>query len=228
MKTVLSWSSGKDSAWTLHVLREQGIEVSLLLTTVNEAFGRVAMHAVRRELLDAQAEVAGVPLMVIDLPWPCSNEVYESKMSVATKQLVASGYDTIAFGDLFLPDIREYREKQLEGSGLTPIFPLWEIPTKQLADEMLRGGLKARISCVDPGKLKAEIAGCEWDTALLEELPRHIDPCGENGEFHTFAYDGPMFRTPLVIRGGEVVERDGFVFADLLQERAAELQATAG
>ncbi len=216
LKTVLSWSSGKDSAWALHVLRSQGVEVNALLTTVNEAFGRVAMHAVRRELLEAQAEATGVRLKVVDLPWPCSNEVYEERMRIATNALVEEGFDTIAFGDLFLRDIREYREERLEGTSIKPIFPLWEIPTDRLAKEMIAGGLKARVTCVDPRKLTSDFAGREWNEEFLRDLPSSVDPCGENGEFHTFVYDGPMFNTPLNILSGEVVERDGFVFADIL------------
>jgi uncharacterized protein (TIGR00290 family) len=222
MKTTLSWSSGKDSAWTLHVLREQGIEVSMLLTTVNEAFSRVAMHGVRRELLLAQAEAAGMPITIVDLPWPCSNEVYESLMRRATEQLVQDGYDTMAFGDLFLRDIREYREQKMQGSGLMPIFPLWDIPTRELAREMIAGGLRSRISTIDPKKLDEKFAGRVWDNALIAELPDGIDPCGEFGEFHTFAYAGPMFSKPIEIRLGEIVERDGFVFADLLLEKEVE------
>ena len=222
MKTVLSWSSGKDSAWTLHTLREQGVHMSLLLTTVNETFGRVAMHGVRRELLEAQAEAVGIPLMVVDLPWPCSNEVYEAKMRAATDQLVADGYDTIAFGDLFLRDIRTYREKQLEHVALEPIFPLWEIPTDALAHQMIDGGLKARITCIDPSKLTSDFAGREWDKSLLDELPSGVDPCGENGEFHTFVYEGPMFTRPIGIRMEETVERDGFIYSDILPAGVVE------
>jgi uncharacterized protein (TIGR00290 family) len=216
MKTALSWSSGKDSAWTLHVLRQQGVEVSMLLTTVNTTHQRVAMHAVRRELLEVQAEAVGVPLMVVDLPWPCPNEVYETQMRVAIDRLIADGFGQIAFGDLFLRDIREYREKKMEGLPIKPIFPLWEIPTMQLANEMMAGGLKSRITCVNPKKLDARFAGRVWNQSLLDELPPEVDPCGENGEFHTFAFEGPMFRKPMDIRLGEIVERDGFVFADLL------------
>ena len=216
MKTVLSWSSGKDSAWTLHVLRGQGIEVSALLTTVNTTYQRVAMHAVRRELLEAQAEAVGVPLRIVDLPWPCPNEVYELRMGAAVQQLIADGFDQIAFGDLFLRDIREYREKKMEGLPIKPIFPLWEIPTTLLANEMIAGGLKSRITCVNPKKLDGSFAGRIWDQSLVDELPPEIDPCGEYGEFHTFAFDGPMFSKPLNVRLGEIVERDGFVFADML------------
>jgi uncharacterized protein (TIGR00290 family) len=224
MKTALSWSSGKDSAWTLHTLRQQGVEVSVLLTTVNETFGRVAMHAVRRELLEAQAEAAGIPLMVIDLPWPCSNEVYEARMAVAVEQLVTDGFAQVAFGDLCLQDVREYREKRLEGTGLKPIFPLWDIPTDVLANRMLQGGVKTCITCIDPRKLPANVAGRIWNKDLIAEFPAGTDPCGENGEFHTFVFDGPMFERPIEIAIGEVVERDGFVFADvLLQENAIEI-----
>ncbi len=222
MKTALSWSSGKDSAWTLHVLRSQGVEVSALLTTVNTTHQRVAMHAVRRELLEAQAKAVGVPLRIVDLPWPCSNEVYEIRMGAAVRQLIAEGFEQIAFGDLFLRDIREYREKKIEGLSLKPIFPLWDIPTQQLANEMIAGGLKSRLTCVDPKKLDARFAGRIWDRALLDELPSGVDPCGEYGEFHTFAYEGPMFSKPLDIRLGEIVEREGFVFADILSKHEME------
>jgi uncharacterized protein (TIGR00290 family) len=221
MKTALSWSSGKDSAWTLHILRSQGIEVSMLLTTVNTTHQRVAMHAVRRDLLEVQAEAVGVPLMVVDLPWPCPNEVYEAQMEMAVDRLIADGFEQIAFGDLFLRDIREYREKKMEGTPLKPIFPLWDIPTAQLANVMIAAGLKSRITCIDPKKLDARFAGQAWDRALLKELPPGVDPCGEYGEFHTFAYAGPMFSKPLDIRSGEIVERDGFVFADILHTAPA-------
>jgi uncharacterized protein (TIGR00290 family) len=218
VKTALSWSSGKDSAWSLHVLREQGIEVSCLLTTVNEAFARVAMHAVRKELLEAQAEDVGIPLLAIDLPWPCSNEVYENRMSAATQRLISEDYTQIAFGDLFLRDIRSYREKQLESSQLQPIFPLWNIPTDLLANQMLDSGLQACITTVDPRKLPASFAGRTWDRDLIAEFPASIDPCGENGEFHTFVYDGPVFSHPIDIKVGEIVERDGFIFADIVPQ----------
>ncbi|HET6401021.1 MAG TPA: ATP-binding protein [Candidatus Kapabacteria bacterium] len=225
MKTALSWSSGKDSAWTLHILRAQGVEVSALLTTVNTTHDRVAMHAVRRELLETQAEAVGVALRVVDLPWPCPNEVYEIRMGAALQQLISEGFEQIAFGDLFLRDIREYREKKMESLPIKPIFPLWNIPTKQLANEMIAGGLKSRITCINPKKLDARFAGRIWDRVLLNELPTEVDPCGEYGEFHTFAFEGPMFSKPLDIRLGEIVERDGFVFADLLKtEPALETQ----
>jgi uncharacterized protein (TIGR00290 family) len=216
VKTLLAWSSGKDSAWTLHVLRQQGIEVFALLTTLNEAADRVAMHGVRRTVLEAQAEAVGVPLWKVPLPWPCTNDDYEARMAAACRRAVAEGFDTIAFGDLFLRDIRAYREKQLAGSGLTPIFPLWEIPTAQLARDMIAGGLRARLSCVDSKQLDASFAGRDFGVELLAELPAAVDPCGENGEFHTCVYDGPMFRAPLPLRTGDLRTVDGFVYTDLL------------
>ena len=215
MKTLLAWSSGKDSAWTLHVLRTQGIEVSALLTTLNQAADRVAMHGVRRTVLEAQAAATGIPLWQIPLPWPCTNDDYEARMAEACRRAVAEGFDTIAFGDLFLADIRAYRERQLAGSGLTPIFPLWEIPTPQLARDMIAGGLRARLSCVDSRQLDAAFAGREFDAKLLADLPPSVDPCGENGEFHTCVYAGPMFRAPLMLEAGEVRNVDGFVYTDL-------------
>jgi uncharacterized protein (TIGR00290 family) len=214
MKTLLAWSSGKDSAWTLHVLRQQGVPVAALLTTLNEEADRVAMHGVRASLLEAQAESAELPLWKIPLPWPCANDVYEARMADACRRALAEGFDTIAFGDLFLRDIRQYRERQLAGSGLTPIFPLWEIPTRQLARDMISGGLRARITCVDPKQLDPAFAGRDFDDALLADLPPHADPCGENGEFHTFAYDGPMFRKPIEIEAGPVLRINGFCYAD--------------
>jgi uncharacterized protein (TIGR00290 family) len=219
-KLLLSWSSGKDSAWTLHVLRQRDeYEIVGLLTTVNQAFNRVAMHSTRSELLQAQAEAAGLPLIALPLPWPCSNDIYESVMQNACSEAVARGVTVVAFGDLYLEDVRAYREKQLQGTGLTPIFPLWQIPTDKLAQEMIAGGLRARLSCIDPKTLPRSFAGREFDSALLRDLPAGVDPCGENGEFHTFVYAGPMFSAAIPITLGEVVERDGFVFADLLASR---------
>ena len=217
MNTVLlAWSSGKDSAWALHVLRQQGVHVAALLTTINEAADRVAMHGVRRHLVETQAESIGVPLWAVRLPWPCTNRDYESRMAEACGRAVAEGFDAIAFGDLFLRDVREYRERQLAGSGLTPVFPIWGTPTARLADEMIASGLRARISCVDSKALDAGFAVREFDSSLLADLPDHEDPCGENGEFHTFVYDGPMFRERLAVALGEIREIDGFVYADLL------------
>lgn len=216
MKTLLAWSSGKDSAWTLHILRRQGIEVSALLTTINQAADRVAMHGVRRTVLEAQAEATGIPLWQVPLPWPCTNDDYEVRMADACRRAVGEGFDTIAFGDLFLRDIRAYRERQLAGSGLTPIFPLWELPTAQLARDMVAGGLRARLSCVDSRQLDGSFSGREFDPSLLASLPDSVDPCGENGEFHTCVYDAPVFRAPIPIRSGEVRNVDGFVYTDLL------------
>ncbi len=190
--------------------------MSAFLTTINQSADRVAMHGVRRTLLEAQAEAAGVELRAIPLPWPCANEDYESRMAEACRQAVAEGFDTIAFGDLFLRDVREYRERQLAGSGLTPVFPLWEMPTAALARQMIAGGLRARLSCVDSKQLDAAFSGREFDQALLAELPPSVDPCGEKGEFHTFAYAGPMFRAPIPIVSGEIRDTGQFVYTDLL------------
>jgi uncharacterized protein (TIGR00290 family) len=215
-RILLAWSSGKDSAWALHVLRQSGeYEVVGLLTTFNEAFDRVAMHAVRRQLVEAQAAAVGVPLWPVYIPWPCSNEQYESQMAEACERAVAEGVEAIAFGDLYLEDVRAYRERQLAPTGLTPLFPLWKIPTDQLVREMIASGQRAVITCVDPKKLGREFAGREIDLALVDALPTGVDPCAENGEFHSFAFAGPQFAHPLDIRAGEVVDRDGFVFADL-------------
>ena len=194
-RTLLAWSSGKDSAWTLHVLRQQGVGVSGLLTTVHD--DKVPIHDVPTSVLDAQAEAAGLPLWKVPLPWPCSNLEYESRTAGAYRRAVAEGFDTIAFGDLFLADIRAYRESHLAGTGLTPIFPLWQMPTDRLARQMIAGGLKARIVSVDPRVLDASYVGREFGLELLADLPPGVDPCGENGEFHTMVYDGPMFRTPI-------------------------------
>ena len=215
-RVVLSWSSGKDSAWSLHVLRsDPRYEVVALLTTITAEFDRVAMHGVRRELLEAQAGAADLPLWKIEIPSPCSNEQYDAVMRAAVQRAVSEDIEVIAFGDLFLRDVREYREDHLAGSGIEPLFPLWERPTDALAREMIDGGLRARLSCVDPRALAPGFAGREFDGALLNDLPDNVDPCGERGEFHTFAYAGPMFSHPIAIRTGETVERDGFVFTDL-------------
>jgi len=216
MKILVSWSSGKDSAWTLHVLREQyGSAVAGLLTTTNRAFDRVAMHAVRRNVLEAQASAAGLPLHVVPLPWPCSNEDYEHLMRQAVGEAVARGFSHVAFGDLFLDDVRRYREERLAGTGLAPLFPLWGVPTDRLARDMLKGGLRAVLSTVDPTKIDPSFAGRAYDEDLLAALPPSADPCGERGEFHTCVWDGPMFGTPLGLSVGETVSRDGFVFTDL-------------
>lgn len=220
-KILLSWSGGKDSAWALHRLRQSGdYEIGALLTTVNEHFGRVAIHGFRQELLVRQAQLAGLPLWQIPLPFPCTNEIYERRMAAACERAVREGFSGIAFGDLFLEEIRAYREQRLEGTGLEPVFPLWGIPTKQLAGEMMAGGLRARLTCLDPRKLAPEFAGREWNGALLSELPDGIDPCGENGEFHTLAHAGPMFSASLSLVTGERVERDGFIYCDLMEAGA--------
>jgi uncharacterized protein (TIGR00290 family) len=215
-KTILAWSSGKDSAWTLYVLRQRGVEVAALLTSINAEAARVSMHGVRRSLVEAQAEAVGLPVWIVPLPWPCSNEDYEARMGDACRRAVEEGFTEMAFGDLFLRDVRAYRERQLAGSGLSPSFPLWEVPTQGLAREMISAGLRARLSCVDTRVLDRTFAGREFDLTLLNELPAKVDPCGENGEFHSFAYAGPMFRRPLAVDVGEFHEAGDFVFRDLL------------
>jgi uncharacterized protein (TIGR00290 family) len=222
-KALVSWSSGKDSAWTLHVLRQRDeVDVVGLLTTVNEVHDRVAMHAVRTELLRAQANAVELPLFPVRIPSPCSNAEYEAAMAVALARAKQTGVTVVAFGDLFLEDIRRYREEKLKGTGITPIFPIWKMPTDILAREMISAALRARLTCVDPNQLPGSFAGRAFDHALLTDLPPSVDPGGERGEFHTFAHDGPMFRWPVPIKSGEVVERDGFVFADLLLDARVE------
>ena len=216
-RVLLSWSSGKDAAYALHRLRaDPDVEVAGLLTTLNGTFDRVAMHGVRAQLLEAQAEAAGLPLWKVPLPWPCSNEAYEAAMAEACTRAAAEGITAVAFGDLFLEDVRAYREARLAGTGLAPLFPLWGEDTARLAREMIASGLKATLVCVDPRVLDARFAGRAFDAALLADLPAGVDPCGERGEFHTFAWDGPMFRQPVTVAPGETVPRDGFVFADLV------------
>lgn len=217
MKILASWSTGKDSAWMVHLLQQQYPgAVAGLLTTVNQAFDRVAMHAVRRSLLDRQARAARLPLHVVRIPWPCSNVDYERCMKTAIDGFLAEGYTHVAFGDLFLEDVRRYREERLAGTGLTPLFPIWKTkPTADLAREMIAGGVRAYLTCVDPRQLDPSFAGRAFDARLLADLPPSVDPCGENGEFHSFVWDGPMFDRPLRIAVGEIVERDGFTFADL-------------
>jgi len=225
-RVAVSWSSGKDSAWSLHLLKQDpSLEVVALFTTLNEQFDRVAMHAVRRELLELQAESLGLPLWTIPLPWPCSNDQYEAKMTTFCALAVAKGVQAMAFGDLFLADIRAYREKQLAGTGIQPLFPVWQIPTAELARTMIAAGLRAKITCVDPKVLPKEFAGRDFDSQFLADLPPQIDPCGENGEFHSFVYDGPGFRQPINVSVGEIVERDGFVFADLCSNSSGAASA---
>lgn len=213
---LLSWSSGKDSAWTLYTLQQsEEFEVVGLVTTVNQTFERVAMHAVRLELLRAQADAAGLPLDIIELPWPCSNEEYEARMTAFVETVKARRIEYMAFGDLFLEDVRDYRIKQLTGTGIEPVFPIWGESTDLLAARMVDAGLRAVLTCVDPKVLPAAFAGQTFDHALLDALPEGVDPCGERGEFHSFACCGPMFRHAIDVEVGEVVERDGFIFADL-------------
>lgn len=216
-KVWLSWSSGKDSAWALHVLRaREDVEVVGLLTTVNAEHDRVAMHGVRRELLEAQARAAGLPLIAIDLPWPCDNAAYAERMTAACERARAEGACGIAFGDLYLEDIRKHREEQLAGTGLTPLFPLWGRDTRELIEEMLGAGLRAVLTCVDSRQLDASFSGRALDQQLLAELPDTVDPCGEGGEFHTFVTAAPVFDAPIAVERGETVDREGFVFTDLL------------
>lgn len=216
-RVLLSWSSGKDSAWTLHMLRQDPeVEVVGLLTTVNVTHERVAMHATRRAILKAQADAAGLPLHVVPLPWPCSNEVYERAMQEATDGARGRGATHIAFGDLFLQDVRDYRCRQLQGSGMEPLFPIWHESTDSLARRMVDAGIEAYLTCVDPRRLAPSFAGRRFDHVFLDELPQNVDPCGEYGEFHTCVLAGPMFRGRVPASQGEVVERDGFCFADLV------------
>lgn len=218
-RILLSWSSGKDSAWALHVLRQgREYEVVGLLTTFNEVADRVAMHAVRRELVEWQAAATGLPLWKVPLPWPCSNEQYELLMAQTCAKAIAEGIEGVAFGDLFLEDVRAYREKQMKGTRLEPIFPVWGMPTRELAREMIASGIKAKLTCIDTTKLDRSFAGCEFDEALFSALPAEVDHCGERGEFHSFVYAGPMLNSELRVRVGEFVLRDQFVFADVIAE----------
>jgi uncharacterized protein (TIGR00290 family) len=216
-RILLSWSSGKDSAWSLHVLRQRGeYEVVGLLTTFNEVADRVAMHAVRRELVEWQAAAAELPLWAVPLPWPCSNEQYEALMAQTCAKAVAEGIDGVGFGDLFLEDVRAYRVKQLKGTGLEPVFPVWGLPTRGLAREMIACGTRAKLTCVDTEKLDRSFAGREFDEALLASLPEEVDPCGERGEFHSFVYAGPMLNAVLPVSVGDTVVQERFVFADVI------------
>lgn len=218
MKILVSWSSGKDSAWMLHMLRASHPgAVAGLLTTTNRVFDRVAMHGVRREVLEAQAQAAALPLHVVPLPWPCSNADYERLMADAVAGFVRDGFTHVAFGDLFLEDVRQYRVDRLAGTGVEPLFPLWKTTdTRGLAETMIDGGLRATLATVDPRVLDPSFAGRTFDRALLADLPGGVDPCGERGEFHTCVWDGPMFAHPIPLTVGETVTRDGFTFADLL------------
>jgi len=194
-----------------------------LLTTVNTEFDRVAMHGTRRSVLEAQAEAVGLPLWVVPLPWPCSNEIYETRMREVCRRAVDEGIAGFAFGDLFLRDIRTYRETQLRPTGLEPLFPLWEKPTAALAREMIAAGLRAKLTCVDTKQLPSSFAGREFDAALLSDLAREADPCGERGEYHTCVYAGPMFNAPVALEAGEIVTRDSFAYADFRLSRTAKI-----
>jgi uncharacterized protein (TIGR00290 family) len=216
MKILLSWSSGKDSAWALHLLNQQHPgSVHGLLTTVNQAMNRVAMHGVHIDILEAQARAAGLPLQVVQIPHPCPNEIYEERMSQAIADARATGFTHVAFGDLFLEDIRRYREEKLAGTGLEPLFPVWGIPTRALAAQMIEGGLRARLACIDTRVLDARFAGRKFDAALLRDLPESVDACGERGEFHSCVFAGPMFTQPIALDVGRTYSVAPFVWADL-------------
>ena len=216
-KTLLSWSGGKDSAWALHRLRQgSAYQVAALLTTVNEQFSRVAIHGFREELLDLQAVSVGLPIWKIPLPYPCSNEAYESRMQAVCTRAVQEGFEAVAFGDLFLEDIRAYRIEHLSGTGLEPVFPIWGIPTDQLAQTMVAAGLRARVTCLDPRQLSASFCGRIFDAGFLKDLPASVDPCGERGELHSFAYAGPIFSQSIVVEHTQNVEREGCVFGDIV------------
>jgi uncharacterized protein (TIGR00290 family) len=216
-RTLLSWSSGKDSAWALHLLRQDpGIDLLGLFTVMNEKFDRVSVHSTRRELLQRQADAVGLPLQTINLPDPCTNEQCDTIMREFVMESAAQGVQCMAFGDLFLEDVRKYREDQVSGTGIDPVFPMWGIPTRKLAEQMLSAGLDAYVSSVDLKKLPARFAGKKWSRELISELPQDVDPCGENGEIHTIAVGGPMFRRPISITVGETVERNGFAYADIV------------
>jgi uncharacterized protein (TIGR00290 family) len=216
-KAFVAWSSGKDAAWALHEARRAGaVEVVGLLTTVTDPFDRVSMHAVREELLDLQAAAVGLSCRKVRIPWPCPDVRYEEEMGRAVASLRAEGVERIVFGDLFLQDVRDYRVSRLRGTGIEPVFPLWGRDTAALARGMIAGGLRAVLTCVDPRRLPRALAGRAFDAALLADLPGDVDACGERGEFHSFAWDGPMFRAPISVAPGEVVDREGFTFADLV------------
>jgi len=216
-KALMSWSSGKDSAWALYQLQQnKEVDVVGLFCTVNKEFNRVAMHGVRLELLQKQAESVGLPLEVIEIPNPCSNAEYEKIMGQFVAMAKNNSIEYFAFGDLFLEDIRNYREEKLKNSGIKALFPIWGIPTETLSREMVSAGLRTIITCIDPRKVPEEYAGREFNENFLTSLPETIDPCGENGEFHSFVFDGPMFKEKIAISVGEIVNRDGFVFADIL------------
>ncbi len=216
-KALIAWSSGKDSAWALHEARRASeFDIVGALTTVTDSFARVSMHGVREELLMAQLAAAGLPAIIVRIPYPCPNEIYEQKMAAAMQEAKACGITHIIFGDLYLEDVRAYRERQLAGTGITPVFPLWRLPTAALAYAMIEAGVEAHLATVDLKKLLASFAGRRFDAGLIATLPAGIDPCGENGEFHTFVSAGPMLARKIPVRVGDTVERDGFAYADLM------------
>ena len=216
-KALIAWSSGKDSAWALHATRLAGnYDIVGALTTVTETFGRVSIHGVREELLKAQLAAAGLPATIVRIPYPCTNEIYEERMAEAMRAAIAAGVTHVIFGDLFLQDIRAYREAKLKPVGVTPVFPLWDMPTDALAKDMISGCVEAYIATVDLKKLPASFAGRRFDRQLLRDLPKGVDPCGENGEFHSFVAAGPMMKGRVAVTVGEVVERDGYAYADLV------------
>ncbi len=213
----LWWSSGKDSAWALQLLRQDpDVSVERLITTVTPTFGRVAIHGTRISVLEAQASAVGVPLQLIELPYPCSNAEYESALEPVLEEAAATDLDSMAFGDLFLEDVREHRERLLSRSGVDSLFPLWGLDTTKLSRQVIESGVEAYVVCLDPKYVDREHAGARFDQAFLGKLPESVDPCGERGEFHTCATSGPMFQRGLDVSVGEVVEREGFVYADLL------------
>lgn len=216
-KILLSWSSGKDSAWALRALQsDPSVEVAGLLTTVNRRSNRVAMHAVRETLLEMQARALRLPLTKVYIPDPCTNAEYERAMAGAMENARSDGIEAIAFGDLFLEDVRRYREEKLAATGIEPIFPLWGADTRQLAREMVEEGLRAIVTCVDPKQLDRAFLGRVFDAAFLDALPEGVDPCGEKGEFHSFVYAGPMFAQALPVARGKTMERDHVVFIDVV------------
>jgi uncharacterized protein (TIGR00290 family) len=218
-KTLIAWSSGKDSAWALHEVRRAGdCEIVGALTTVTETFGRVSMHGVREEVLMAQLEAAGLAPTIVPIPFPCPNDVYEARMAAALADAKANGVTRVIFGDLFLEDVRRYREEKLNGTGIAPVFPLWQRPTDALARDMIDAGVETYLACVDLKQLPKEFAGRRFDHALLEALPASADPCGENGEFHSCVVAGPMLSRRIPVTVGDVVEREGFAFADIVMQ----------
>ncbi|HET7848060.1 MAG TPA: ATP-binding protein [Pseudolabrys sp.] len=215
-KALIAWSSGKDSAWALHEARRAGeLDVVGALTTVTDTFARVSMHGVREKLLRAQLDAAGLAATIVRIPFPCPNDIYEREMATAMQAAKAQGVTHVIFGDLFLEDVRAYRERQLAGSGVAPVFPIWGRATAPLARDMIAAGIEAHLAVVDLNNLPPSFAGRKFDVALLTQLPVSVDPCGENGEFHTFVSAAPMFSRKIAVKVGETVQRDGFAFADL-------------